>query len=113
MKKSISEYNIQKIFCCWCNQQESVLAHWHVPNGMTSDAKQGKLMKMIGLKKGVWDYWLITNKGTLVVIEFKDDKGKLSKEQIEFEKALTFAKIPHAVCRSAYDAVKFVQLFTK
>lgn len=104
-----SEYQIQAAFKTWCDKQDFILKHWHVPNGFTSSAKQGMFMKRIGLLRGVWDYWLIVNKPAIIVIEFKDNKGKLSKEQIDFEKALDFAHIPHAVCRSPFEATQFVK----
>lgn len=104
-----NEYQIQMLFKNWCDKQDFVIKHWHVPNGMTGNAKQGMFMKRIGMLKGVWDYWLIVNKPALICIEFKDNQGSLSKEQKEFEKALEIARIPHAVCRSSFEATQFVK----
>ena len=105
----IDEFTIQKTFKDWCDKQEFILSHWHVPNGFTSSPKQARLMKMQGLRPGVWDYWLILKNGKLLVIEFKTEVGKLSKEQLEFEKVLFQAKIPHTVARSSFEAVNFVK----
>ena len=104
-----NEYQIQMLFKNWCDKQDFIIKHWHVPNGMTGSAKQGMFMKRIGMLKGVWDYWLIIDKPALICIEFKDNKGQLSKEQKEFENALEFAKIPHKVCRSPFEATQFVK----
>lgn len=104
-----NEYQIQSIFKTWCDKQDFIIKHWHCPNGFTSNAKQGMLMKRIGLLKGVWDYWLIVDKPALICIEFKDNHGSLTKEQKDFEKALEIAKIPHAVCKSPYEATQFVK----
>lgn len=105
----IDEFTIQKTFKNWCDKQDFILSHWHVPNGFTSNSKQAHLMKLQGLRPGVWDYWVILNNGKLLVIEFKTKVGKLSDAQIEFEKALTVAQIPHRVCRSSHEAVLFVK----
>ena len=109
----IDEPTIQKTFKDWCDKQSFILKHWHVPNGMTSNAFNAKMMKRQGLLPGVWDYWLILENGVLMVIEFKTEVGKLSDVQIEFEKALTVAKTPHRVCRSSHEAVLFVKEMLK
>ena len=105
----IDEFTIQKTFKNWCDKQDFILSHWHVPNGFTSNPKQARLMKMQGLRPGVWDYWVILNNGKLLVIEFKTEIGKLSKEQIEFENVLFKANIPHIVARSSFEAANFVK----
>ena len=104
-----NEYQIQKTFHDWCKKQDFILASWHVPNGFTSNAKQGFFMKQIGLLKGVFDYWVITNKPEILAIEFKDNKGKLSQDQIKFKEILDKANIPNAVCRSPFEASTFVR----
>ena len=106
---NISEYTIQQTFHNWCKKQDFILASFHVPNGLTSNAKQGLFMKKIGLLKGVWDYWIITNKPEIVVIEFKDNKGSLTKEQEWFGNVLEKANIRHKVCRSSFEAVQFLK----
>ena len=105
----IDELTIQKTFKAWCDKQNFILSHWHVPNGFTSNSKQAHLMKLQGLRPGVWDYWVILNNGKLLVIEFKTEIGKLSNEQLEFEKVLFQAKIPHTVARSSFEAANFVK----
>lgn len=105
----MSEYQIQKIFHDWCKKQNFILASWHCPNGFTSNAKQGFFMKQIGLLKGVFDYWVITDKPEILAIEFKDSQGRLSQDQIKFKAILDKAKIPNAVCRSPFEATQFVK----
>ena len=46
-----NEYQIQMLFKNWCDKQDFVIKHWHVPNGMTGNAKQGMFMKRIGMLK--------------------------------------------------------------
>lgn len=104
-----NEYQIQKLFHDWCKKQDYILASWHVPNGFTSNAKQGFFMKQIGLLKGVFDYWVITDKPEILAIEFKDSQGRLSQDQIKFKAILDKAKIPNAVCRSPFEATQFVK----
>ena len=105
----IDEFTIQKTFKDWCDKQDFILEHWHVPNGFTSNAKHAHLMKMQGLKAGVWDYWVITNKPELIVIEFKTAVGELSEQQKKFEQVLIKAKIKHKVCRSSFEAASFIK----
>ena len=104
-----NEYQIQKLFHDWCQKQDFILASWHVPNGFTSNAKNGYLMKQIGLLRGVFDYWVITNKPEIMAIEFKTDKGELSQDQIKFKEVLDKANIPNAICRSPFEATQFVK----
>lgn len=105
----MTEDRIQITFKDWCDKQSFILKHWHVANERATSARQGAYLKRKGVLKGVWDYWLIIDKPEIIAIEFKDDKGSLTKEQIEFGEVLEKAGIPHAVCRSAYEATQFVK----
>lgn len=103
------EYEIQKTFHDWCCRQQDVLEHWHVPNGIKASAKACAMMKKIGLKKGVCDYWVLLNNGILAAIEFKAAAGVLSNEQKRFIAHLELCHIPVAVCYSAYEATRFIK----
>lgn len=105
----MNEFDIQKTFHDWCCKQSYILEHWHVPNGMHSSAKACSLMKKIGLRKGVCDYWILLNNKKLLAIEFKDACGELSLEQQRFIKHLNECEIPVAVCRSPFEASMFVK----
>lgn len=107
------EYDIQKTFHDWCDKQEFILEHWHVPNGFKASAQACVMMKKIGLHKGVCDYWILLNNGILAAIEFKTANGTISKEQQTFIKHLEICSIPVAVCRNAYEATRFIKSLNK
>ena len=108
-KINISEYNIQKTFHEWCGKQDFILLSWHCPNGFTSNGKNANLMKRIGLRNGCPDYWLITSKPELLVIEFKKRGGVVSKEQKEFLSILDRVGIANKICYSAFEASSWVR----
>lgn len=105
----MNEFEIQKTFKDWCDKQNFILLHWHVPNGMKSSVKDGFNFKQIGLKKGIPDYWVLLKNKRLIVIEFKSNKGSLSEEQKKILEILDFCNIPNKVCKSAHEAVLFVK----
>lgn len=104
-----TEFQIQKTFCEWCNRQDFIALHWHVPNGMHSSSKEGSLFKQQGLRKGIPDYWVLLKNKRLIVIEFKTEVGKPSKEQKEVLQILTDCNIPNKICRSSHEAVLFIR----
>ena len=105
----MSEFQIQKDFHSWCKKQPYILECWHVPNGMHSSPQACRMMKLIGLHKGVCDYWVLLDKGDLIAIEFKDDKGVLSNEQKIFINHLRLCGFNVGVCRSVFEATQFVK----
>lgn len=105
----MSEYQIQMDFHNWCKKQPYILECWHVANGMHSSSKACAAMKRIGLHKGVCDYWILLDNKKIIAIEFKDDKGVLSNEQIAFIKHLKQCEVPVGVCRSTFEATTFVK----
>ena len=108
---NISEYTIQQTFKQWCDKQDFIALHWHIPNGMHASSKEGRLFKQQGLRKGMPDYWVLLKNKKLIVIEFKTAIGKLSAEQQQILHILTECNIPNRVCRSAHEAVQFVREF--
>lgn len=69
-------------------------------------------MKLIGLTRGIPDYWVILNNYKILAIEFKtSSKGsKLSDDQIRVKSILiTNPNIHYAECRSSHEAVEFVR----
>lgn len=109
----MKEYDIQKTFKDWCDKQSFILEHWHTPNGFKASATACATMKRIGLRNGVCDYWVLLNNGILAAIEFKTSKGTLSKAQQQFIGHLEICHIPVAVCRSAYEATRFIKMLIK
>jgi len=89
--------------------------YWHhSPNGGARNAIEGKNFKMMGVKKGFWDYIFIYGNITdpsyrLLFMEAKKDKSsKLSIDQIEFKKLLDSLNIDNYVFYNAQDAVNFL-----
>lgn len=105
----MSEFQIQKDFHTWCTKQPYIIESWHVPNGMKASPSACKMMKMIGLHKGVCDYWVALDNGILAAIEFKTSTGQLSKEQQTFIRHMQQCNIPVEVCRSTFEATQFVK----
>lgn len=104
-----SEFKIQQTFCEWCKKQDFILEHWHVPNGFHASPTACAMMKKIGLHKGVCDYWVLLKKRGIIAIEFKNENGKLSPEQITFINHLEQVGVKVAVCRSSFEAATFVK----
>ena len=90
------------------SQQPCIRAQWpelallfHIPNGGTRDAVEGKHLKQQGVKKGVPDLCLPVPSGKYhgLFIEMKTDKGRASDAQrqwIERLKAVGyFAQVCH------------------
>lgn len=105
----MTEFEIQKIFHEWCQKQNFILESWHVPNGIKASPKACAMMKKIGLSKGVCDYWVLLDNGTLAAIEFKTDKGTLSVDQKQFMQHLKICQIPAIVSRDVYTATQFIK----
>lgn len=69
-------------------------------------------MKLIGLVRGIPDYWVILNNHKVLAIEFKtqDKNSKLSDDQIRIKNILINNPfIYYAECRSSYEATQFVK----
>ena len=105
----INEFDIQKIFHAWCKKQPYIIECWHVPNGMQATPEACRKMKLIGLHKGVCDYWLLLENGIIAAIEFKTQNGSLSQQQEKFIENLIKCNIPVCIARSVYEATQFVK----
>ena len=69
-------------------------------------------MKLIGLTRGIPDYWVILNNHKILAIEFKtqDKNSKLSNDQERVRDILIDNPFIHyAECRSSYEATQFVK----
>ena len=71
-------------------------------------------MKLIGLTRGIPDYWIILKNNKILAIEFKTATGKLSKEQEEVRAILDSNPFIHyKECRSSFEAVQFIKEMIK
>ncbi len=91
----------------WFNHTYPELAEdfHHFANERKCSVQQGRLLKRMGVKKGVSDFFLAVPVGAYhgLWIELKVGKGKLSKEQVDFldRKA---SKGYAAVCALGFNA---------
>lgn len=76
---------------------------------MLSTPKSVREMKLIGLTRGIPDYWIILRSGKIITIEFKSSKGKESDEQKQIGDILKSVGINHFVCKSCYEATQVVK----
>ena len=79
---------------------------------MLSTPKSVREMKLIGLTRGIPDYWIILRNGKIITIEFKSSKGKESDEQKRIGDILKSVNINHFVCKSCYEATQIVKRLT-
>lgn len=110
MQNQLSEFQIQMVFHQWCKKSNFIILSWHVPNGLKSAPEYVKKMKLIGLTRGIPDYWIILKNNKILAIEFKTSIGKLSEEQEEIRTILNNNPYIHyRECRSSHEAVNFVK----
>lgn len=77
---------------------------------MRSAPEYVKKMKLIGLTRGIPDYWIILKNNKILAIEFKTTKGKLSEEQEKVKVILNNNPyIYYKECRSSFEAVQFTK----
>ena len=69
-------------------------------------------MKLIGLVRGIPDYWVILTNHKVIAIEFKTNSShsKLSDDQIRIRDILISNPfIYYKECRSSFEATQFVK----
>lgn len=76
---------------------------------MLSTPKSVKEMKLIGLTRGIPDYWIILKNGKIITIEFKSSKGKESDEQKRIGDIIRSVGISYFVCKSCYEATQIIK----
>lgn len=108
------------VFADWLRGQH--IPHCHVANESRSSTKsamiRGAKLKKMGQVRGVWDYEVflpvkgVTNRVDAyqeIRIEMKRQRGgTVSPEQKQWALIYEKAGIPHAVCKGAEEAIKFV-----
>lgn len=85
---AITEFDIQRALVLWLDgtptKSPALVAdaiYWHTPNGGSRrDAFEGKRLKQIGLKAGIFDLTFVRD-GRFWVLELKDATGRLSGSQ--------------------------------
>lgn len=85
-----SEKQIQQMVIDWLNLHHLTKDKFHsIPNEGKRSVKTGRVMRSMGLKKGVSDIFLMipTSQFHGMYLEIKrDKKSKISPEQLEFKK---------------------------
>jgi hypothetical protein len=92
-----SEFDIQRAYVMWFNgvpgkiepAKRPGVVGFHVPNGGTRNAFEGKRLKQSGVLPGVPDWCMLF--GRCFFIEFKKPGGSLSAAQIELHPRLIAA----------------------
>ena len=86
-----------------------------IPNGGLRHPAEAKNLKRQGVKSGVADViLLIPKKGyASLCMEFKKEKKKQSKEQLEFQKQVESYGSKYVIVRSVSDAVKIMKWYLK
>lgn len=102
------------------SQQPCIRARWpelallfHIPNGGTRDAVEGKHLKQQGVKSGVPDLFLPVPSGQYhgLFIEMKTDKGRASDTQKWWIERLNAAGYFAQVCHGWEAAVDLLERY--
>lgn len=102
------------------SQQPHIRAKWpdlkllfHIANGGSRDAIEGKHLKQQGVKPGVPDLCLPVARGQYhgVYLEMKAEKGKLSSSQVWWISALANQGYSCNVCYGWQQAVEFLEWY--
>ena len=102
------------------SQQPDIRAQWpelallfHIPNGGTRDAVEGKHLKQQGVKPGVPDLFLPVPSGQYhgLFIEMKTDKGRATREQRWWIERLNAGGYFAEVCHGWESAVRVLEWY--
>lgn len=99
--------------CEWLKQLHPEIPFIHIANERSCDAVYGRILKRMGVRKGVSD--LFFPKGNLIAsglwLELKSAKGKLSPSQLEFiNEMIALGYLAH-VAFSAEEAILIIKKF--
>lgn len=115
MARSGTEAGHQKAIILWAalNIKKYPDLKWlyHVPNGGSRNKAEAANLKAMGVKSGVPDLHLLVKRNGYsgLVIELKNDKGKLSNEQVEWLINLDRQGFKAAACKGWQEAVKMIE----
>ena len=84
------------------------LYHW--PQGGKRSKITAAILKMMGVRKGPWDYWLFVRRGSSpgLMIEMKQGKNKLTDEQAELGAYMESQGWVTAVCWHWHEAAQAI-----
>lgn len=106
------EHDIQSAFVEWCKLHEGLYPElknlFAIPNAGKRGAKARRMAKAEGLQKGVPDQFLAypVKKYSGLFLEFKTQKGRVSKEQADWLDRLSAAGYLCALPRSLERAIE-------
>ena len=115
----ISEAQHQANVIKW-SQQPSIRSKWpelkmlfHIPNGGTRDAIEGRHLKQQGVKRGIPDLLLPVPRGCYhgLFIEMKTENGRASQEQIWWGEQLLKQGYFWEVCHGWMSAVRVLEWY--
>lgn len=101
------------------NLQEAIIKYWdlthpkeklclfHVPNGGSRNAREGAALKRRGVRAGVSDLILISDR--IYFLELKSPTGTLRPTQKEFRQSVTDKGYTYVVIRSLDEFIKFIE----
>lgn len=117
-KPETSETTVQTNFFRWVNQNKDkykVLRYmWHTPNGGKRDARTSRVLKNMGISKGIPDvisikpFWCDDIKYIGLAIEFKYEGNNLSMEQREWQNRFMDCHFLYEVCYNSVDAINVI-----
>lgn len=107
------EHNLQVACVRWLKLQYPQFAHnlFAVPNGGKRDKVTAGKMKAEGVLAGVSDLIFLKSNANFgaLLIEMKDEKGKQSEAQKEWQKLIEADGYKYVVCRSLEDFMREIK----
>lgn len=113
--RSGTEAGNQKAIMLWgalnIKQYPDLKWLYHVPNGGSRNKAEASNLKAMGVKSGVPDLHLPIKRNGYsgLVIELKNDKGKVSNEQVDWLINFDRQGFKAVVCRGWEEAVKTIE----
>lgn len=112
-KKNVTpEKSIQKQVVSFLQRYYPNLFYLSIRNEGKRSLREGKEAKDMGLRSGASDLYFLHN-GKSLFLELKNEKGKQSEKQKEFEKQVTENGAIYIVAYSFSDAITAIQNFLK
>lgn len=112
-----SEYIIQVRYINWCHRRALTNESWkvvhHIPNGGNRSAREGQRFKLMGVVAGIPDVFVPIPNDVYhgLYIEFKNDRGSVSKVQKEVHRIIRGNGYYVAVCRSTEEAIEVTKKY--
>lgn len=112
--KPLSEKQIHIAVMQWVRLHKDIAPFvFHVPNEGMRDPHYGFLLKRLGMKKGVFDIFIMMPRHGYggAWIEIKREGGKMSPAQKQFEHEAKSQNFFTAVCRSIEAAINTIECY--